>query len=83
MASKDIKPGALVHIVFDDVQHQTKGWSLRGNWPERGRFVAVGYLLKQTKRSTYVANVMDGDYAFCSYTIPTSSIRSMTRLRVK
>lgn len=74
------KAGDLVHIVFDDVQHQHVGWSLKGNWPARGNFVAVGYLLKQTKRSTYIANVMDGDYAFCSYTIPTASIRRLRRL---
>jgi hypothetical protein len=75
-----LKPGNLVWIVFDDVQHQNVGWALSGSWPERGRFIAVGYLLKQTKRSTYISNVMDGDYAFCSYTIPTSSIRKVKRL---
>lgn len=74
------KVGDLVWIVFDDVQHQTVGWSLAGNWPGRGKFIAVGYLLKQTKRSTYISNVMDGNYAFCSYTIPTSSIRKIKRL---
>lgn len=76
-----LKPGDLVWIVFDDVQHQHVGWRLSGSWPKRGKFIAIGILLKQTRRSTYLANVMDRGYAFCSYTIPTSSIRKIKRLR--
>lgn len=75
-----MKPGDLVYIVFDDVQHRYTGWSPVTDLPKRGRYVAVGYLIKQTKRSTYVANVLDGDQAFCSYTIPTPCIRKIRRL---
>lgn len=75
----------LVKVEMVDMEHDARGWqhpaSIRADKPMR--YVAVGWVIKRTKRWLIITPVMrrDGGQASCAYRIPRGSIRSVRRIR--
>jgi hypothetical protein len=78
---KRVKPGTVVWVVMDDIEHHDLGWQTLRWFRQRRheRYEAIGIVVQDTRRSLILASVVnrrDGK-AFCAYRIPRGSIRSL------
>lgn len=83
------KPGQLVYVELDDIEHDNNGWTnvsaIRGQRPRT--YKAVGYVVKATKRTLTLASMSvsesrdpGGGAAFCNYMLPWPSVRKIVKL---
>jgi hypothetical protein len=79
-----LKPGDLVAIQCDDIEHLSFGWESResaiNNKPNRYHF--VGWLLKRNKRFIHItAAVSSAPSVNSSYRIPIGKHTSIVRIK--
>lgn len=77
------KPGWMVYVEMDDMEHSHDGWdsatNIRAARPRT--FKALGWVVRASKRSLVIANVTAPDAAFCHYVIPWGAVRRLDRVK--
>ena len=79
-----MKPGTLVEVEMDDMEHVSHGWQSFESitTQERTAYKAAGYLISRDKHWTVIGSVTNDEaHAFCAFRIPTGALRSMRKLR--
>ena len=75
-----MKPGTLVEVEMDDMEHVSHGWKSFDDITSQGRtaYKAAGYLIASDKHFTVIGSVTNDEaHAFCAFRIPTGAIRSI------
>lgn len=78
-----MKPGTLVEVELDDMEHVSHGWQSFEflSKQDRTAYRCAGYLISKSKHWTVIGSVTNSEaHAFCAFRIPTGAVRSMRRL---
>jgi hypothetical protein len=81
------KPGQLVYVEMDDIQHRSRGWRdfavIAKDKPDT--FRSVGWVVAANRRTLILAATTDSLEAdaagFCSFQIPMPSVTRIDKLK--